>query len=104
VQWRCAHAKALAWRGRDRSALKTAGEAVALAERTDFVNLQADAAVALAEVHRLGARPAESVAALTRAIALYKEKGNVVALSRATVALRAARRTVRAARTAAANG
>jgi DNA-binding SARP family transcriptional activator/tetratricopeptide (TPR) repeat protein len=101
VQWRCAHAKALAWRGRDKRALKTVGEALVLAGRTDFVNLQADASVALAEVHRLGGRAADSVAALTRAVELYKLKGNAVAASRAAVALRAARSTARAAAKAA---
>ena len=33
VQWRCAHAKALAWLGRDRTALRVAGDAVRIAWR-----------------------------------------------------------------------
>ncbi len=101
VQWRCAHAKALAWLGRDKTALRVARDAVRIASSTDFLNLHADALVALAEVDRLQARSADTVAALTQAAKLYAQKGNLVAGARANVALRAARRTRR--QTAAAN-
>jgi tetratricopeptide (TPR) repeat protein len=95
VQWRLAHAKALAWLGRDKRALKIAQDAVRLAERTDFVTLHGDALTTLGEVNRLGGRRAESAAALTHAVRLYDEKGNAVAAARARVALRAASRSGR---------
>ncbi len=95
VQWRCANAKALAWLGRDKNALRVARDAVRIASITDFLNLHADALVALAEVNRLQARSADSVNALTQAAKLYTQKGNLVAGARADVALRAARRSRR---------
>ena len=91
VQWRCAHAKALVRRGRDKRALRLSDEAVQLAQRTDFTNLQADALTTLAEVHRLQRRTADTTRALIQAAELYKSKGNLVAGARTDVQLRASR-------------
>lgn len=96
VQWRCPQAKALAWRGRDKKALRIAEQAVRLAARTDFLNMHADALAALAEVHRLQGRREQATQAITQAVSLYERKGNLVAASRAKVALRASRQATRA--------
>ncbi len=93
VQWRVPHAKALAWRGRDKKALRVAQDAVRLAGQTDFLNLHADALSALAEVHRMQGNRDEAAGALSQALLRYEKKGNVVAAARANVALRALRRT-----------
>lgn len=93
VQWRVPQAKALAWRGRDKKALRIAQDAVKLAGQTDFLNLHADALSALAEVHRMQGNRDEAAGALARALLRYEKKGNIVAAARANVALRALRRT-----------
>jgi hypothetical protein len=61
-----------------------AREAVELANRTDALNLRADALVNLAEALQLADAPEEASAALRGALALYEQKGNVVASSRAS--------------------
>jgi class 3 adenylate cyclase len=60
-----------------------AREAVALADRTDATNLRADALLNLFETLQLVDAQEEASDALRRAIALYDEKGNLVASSRA---------------------
>ena len=92
VQWRVPQAKALAWRGRDKKALRVARDAVRLAGQTDFLNLHADALSALAEVHRMQGNRDEAAGALSQALLRYEKKGNVVAAARANVSLRALRR------------
>jgi class 3 adenylate cyclase/tetratricopeptide (TPR) repeat protein len=75
IRRRAASARALA--GSDRAkARRLAGEAVAMAERTDMRNLHADALVELAgtQDHDDAARPS-----LAEALALYEAKGNVTA-------------------------
>ena len=56
-------------------------EAVALADETDYVELQARCRVALADVLRLAGREAEAADALAEACRLYERKGNVVSAS-----------------------
>jgi DNA-binding SARP family transcriptional activator len=68
VQWRATRARALTDAGRAAEAHVLAREAVELAERTDFLSLQADAVAALPEP---GAR--------ARARVLYARKGNLSA-------------------------
>jgi tetratricopeptide (TPR) repeat protein len=85
VQWRLPQAKAFAARRRGKRAVAIAEEACRLAEGTDFLNLQADAFAALAEVcRRLGHAP-QAHTAISRAVELYERKGNAVAAARARV-------------------
>ena len=82
VQWRATRARALTQAGRAAEAHDLARQAVEIAERTDFLSLQADALTALP-----GGR--------ARALALYVQKGNVAAASslcRATATATAAPR------------
>lgn len=80
--WRGSRAKLLARRG-DGTAAALAAEAVSLARSTDFVNVQADTLVDLAETLELLERPDEARRAFEEALALYSAKGNLV--SAATV-------------------
>jgi DNA-binding SARP family transcriptional activator len=86
VQWRTARAQILARAGSLDEAEAFAREAVALAEQTDFLVVHADALAALAEVLRLGGRPAEADPVLGDALRLYERKGNVVAAALLAVA------------------
>ncbi len=83
VVWRCVRAKL------ERNA-DLAREAVALSDRTDALNLRADALVNLGETLRLADVPEEASEALRRAVQLYEQKGNVVASSRASSLLSSA--------------
>jgi tetratricopeptide (TPR) repeat protein len=56
-----------------------AREAVAIAERTDFLNHRAEALIVLGRVLAQRERPEEAQAALAEALSLYERKGNVVA-------------------------
>jgi tetratricopeptide (TPR) repeat protein len=75
VQWRGPRAVVLARQGRAAEAEALAREAVVLADRTDFLNLRADAYADLAAV-------AGDTAAAAHASALYEQKGNVAILAR----------------------
>ena len=83
IMWRSARAKLLARRGDLDGALGLIGEARSLAERTDFLNIQADVQADRAEVLRLGGRGGEAAEALEEAARLYEKKGNRVAAARA---------------------
>jgi hypothetical protein len=87
--WRQVRAKLLARAGSHREAERLAREAIALGERTDMLNWQANALADLAEVHTLAGRVDESSADLRRALALYEQKGNRVSAERARTALAA---------------
>jgi class 3 adenylate cyclase len=80
VAWRAARAKALAALGRDADAEACARDAVRLAATTDSPLLAADALLALATA--LG-DAGEGRETAERALALYEEKGSVVAAERA---------------------
>ena len=69
-------AKVLAGKGELARAVELAEGAVATADRTDMLNMRADARADLAEVLRLAGRPGEARAALASAIELYRAKGN----------------------------
>jgi tetratricopeptide (TPR) repeat protein len=80
--WRQVRAKILARRGAFEPAEQLARDAVSLAESTDMLNMHADALADLAEVYRLGRRIEEARQQLERALGLYEEKGNVIAVAR----------------------
>jgi hypothetical protein len=80
----------LAAQGREAEAAGLAGEAVALAERTDMLNLRAAALLDLGAVARAGGRPDDEVAATRRALALYERKGNLAAVAAVRALLGAA--------------
>ncbi|HET7555545.1 MAG TPA: NB-ARC domain-containing protein, partial [Gaiellaceae bacterium] len=82
VLWRSARAKVLARRGEAGEAGAAAREAVAIAERTDLLNTQADALLGLAEVLALAGRDDEAGAAARAAAERYERKGNLVSLAR----------------------
>ena len=83
VQWRGPRAKALARRGELDAAERLAREAVSLAERTDFLNLHANALLDLATVLQHDGRVEEATAAAEAANALYERKGNLVGADKA---------------------
>jgi predicted ATPase/class 3 adenylate cyclase len=79
VVWRGVRARILAAHGRNEEAENLALDAVALGERTDFLNTRAGALLDLAEVYRRTGRAHESNEAATRALLLYEQKRNRVA-------------------------
>jgi class 3 adenylate cyclase/DNA-binding winged helix-turn-helix (wHTH) protein/Flp pilus assembly protein TadD len=83
VFWRGVRARCLAGRGLVEEAEVLAREAVALAERTDFVNDRADAMFDLATVLRQAGRLDVARANFSDALKLYEQKGNMVAAGRA---------------------
>jgi predicted ATPase len=83
VLWRSARAKVLARRGEADEAEAAAREAVAIAERTDLLNTQADALLDLAEVLALAGRAEEAKAAAREAAGRFERKGNLPSLARA---------------------
>ena len=87
VMWRGVRARILAGRGETGPAERLAQEAVALAERTDFLNHRADTLMDLAQVLQAGGRVDESAEATARALELYEEKGNVADAAKARASL-----------------
>ncbi|MQB01924.1 MAG: AAA family ATPase [Actinobacteria bacterium] len=82
IRWRLVRAKALARRGEIEEGRRLARDATAIAARTDYLNLRAQAVADLAEVLSLADRPEESAALVQEAIRLYERKGNLAALAR----------------------
>ena len=76
--WRQVRAKVLARRGEVDEAVRLAREAVAVSEKTDFLNAQGDVYADLAEVLLLGGSAKEAGVALRQALERYERKGNVV--------------------------
>lgn len=76
--WRRVAAKVLARRGRHTEAEELARQALAIAERTDLLDAQADAYADLAEVLALGGNAAGTTAANHEALDRYARKGNLV--------------------------
>ena len=76
-------AKVLARQGDGAKAWQLAEEAVQIAHRTDWLNLQGDAHMALAEVLRLAGRQGDAAEAAGHAVDRFEEKGNVVSAARA---------------------
>jgi class 3 adenylate cyclase/tetratricopeptide (TPR) repeat protein len=94
--WRQARALVLARRGESADAARLAREAVALGERTDMVNWQANAIVDLAEVSLLTGDDGDAPLQLQQALLLFEEKGNLVAAARVRDRLEELERGVRA--------
>ena len=95
-RWRAAKARVLSLRGAHDAAIEVVGEAVALVEPIDFLDLKGYVYDVLAEVLERVGRKDEAVAAVERAIAFYEQKGNVVSAMRSRAALdglRTARRS-----------
>jgi ATP/maltotriose-dependent transcriptional regulator MalT len=87
VLWRQVRAKVLARSGDLGQAERLAREAVRLSEESDAPNWRGDALLDLAEVLRLAGRPAEAVAPVEDALALYEQKGNAVSAAKARALL-----------------
>jgi len=87
VPWRGARAKILARRGATEEAERIAREGVAIAERTDWLNLRGHALMDLAEVLRLMGRADEARENVQQAAQLFEQKGNSVMASRARTLL-----------------
>jgi class 3 adenylate cyclase/tetratricopeptide (TPR) repeat protein len=85
--WRRVRARVLARRGDTILAGQLARAAVALADRTDWLEGQGDALADLGEVQRLAGRPREAVEALRAALARYERKGAVALADRVRSAL-----------------
>jgi tetratricopeptide (TPR) repeat protein len=75
--WRQVLALVLSHRGQHQGAEQLAGEAVAIAERTDALTWHGDALCDLAEVLQNGGRSQEAAAALGQALELYERKRNL---------------------------
>jgi tetratricopeptide (TPR) repeat protein len=88
VIWRQAQALVEAGTGKHAEAERLAGEAVALAERTDALNLRGDASYDLGEVLAAAGKTEEAATALRQALERYEHKNNVpmVARTRARLA------------------
>jgi class 3 adenylate cyclase len=78
ARWRGALAKVFARRGEFEAAERLAHEAIELVEPTDFIELQGDVLMDVAEAFRLGSRSEEAASAARRAQATYEAKGMVV--------------------------
>jgi predicted ATPase/class 3 adenylate cyclase len=83
VLWRSTRAKVLARRGEAQAAEEAARDAVAIAERSDLLNTQADALLDLAEVLALAGRTEDAKAAAREAAERFERKGNLPSLARA---------------------
>jgi ATP/maltotriose-dependent transcriptional regulator MalT len=83
IRWRGTRAKVLARRDDLEEAERLAREAVALVETTEWLNLRGDTRMDLGEVLCLAGRRAEASHAISQAVHLYEQKGNVVSAKRA---------------------
>ena len=80
--WKAARARVLARRGQTEEAVKLAREAVASMARSDDITKHAETLVDLAEVLRSHGDLTGADDALTEAVALHEEKGNVLPAER----------------------
>ena len=87
ILWRSVRARTLAGRGLIEEAERLAREAVALAERSDFVNDRGDALFDFAIVLRQAGHLDDARAALAEGLRLYEQKGNTVAAASARAEL-----------------
>jgi DNA-binding SARP family transcriptional activator/class 3 adenylate cyclase/tetratricopeptide (TPR) repeat protein len=94
IHWRSIRARVLSRRGAFAEAEVLAREAIAIAEGSDFLPAHADALMGLADVLDHAGRSTESIPAVERAIALYEEKENLMAVTGARAELERLRRAV----------
>jgi tetratricopeptide (TPR) repeat protein len=87
ISWRAIRAKTLARRGEHQTAEQLAREAVAYAEKSDFLMAHADAMTDLAEVLELQSQRDGATEALQKALDLHEQKGNVLAADRTSARL-----------------
>lgn len=80
---RSVRAKVAGRRGAQGEAEDLVEEALALAMRTDCLQLQGDVLMDAAEIARLARRHEEAVSQVLRALRLYEQKGNVISARRA---------------------
>ena len=80
--WRQVRSKVLARRGEVDEAERLVREALAVSEKTDFLDAQGDVYADLAEVLLLGGSPEEAGVALRQALERYERKGNIVSTRR----------------------
>jgi hypothetical protein len=85
--WRTARAAALAHAGDSSAAELLAAEAVELAEGTDFLDLQGNALLGLADVLRLTGQSKRMSPLVERARQAFERKGNIVGEAKAVAAL-----------------
>jgi len=85
--WRSARAAALAKTGDSAAAELLAEEAVELADATDFLDLQGNTLLGLANVLRLSGESERVPPLVERARRAFERKGNIVAEAKATAAL-----------------
>jgi class 3 adenylate cyclase/tetratricopeptide (TPR) repeat protein len=88
--WRGVRARVLARRGEFERAEHLAREAVAIADRTDFLVWRGEALLDLGEVHRLAGDSASFARAANDALRLFEAKGHVVLAERTRALLREA--------------
>jgi predicted ATPase/class 3 adenylate cyclase len=86
IRWRRVRARVLALRMEFVAAEALARDALAIAEKTDFINERADALIDLAHVLEASQRRDEAVAAGSEALQLYELKGNLVAAAKLRLA------------------
>ena len=89
--WRDVQALVHAHRGRDFQAEPLAREAVAIIERTDWLNYQGDALCDLAEVLAAAGRTHETAVALEQALERYERKKNLAMVAQVRPRLEALR-------------
>ena len=73
----CVRSMVAARRGSFEDAERMAREAIAMIDQGDFINDQADARMALAEVLQLAGRVPEAAEAVHQALDRFRAKGNV---------------------------
>ncbi|MEN3310685.1 MAG: hypothetical protein V7645_14 [Actinomycetota bacterium] len=78
LSWKAARARVLAWRGQTEEAVTLVREAVASMARSGDITAHAETLVGLAEVLRADGDLVGPRDALTEAVALHEEKGNVL--------------------------
>ena len=83
VGWRGVRAKVVASRGDADEGERLARDAVELAEKTDYLDLQGTALTALVEVLDHAGRREEAASAAGEAARIFERKGNVVSATRA---------------------
>ncbi len=82
--WRAVRAPILARQGKFQEAEELARAAVEMLRQTESIGFEADALSELATVLSLSGKRDEALEVADQAIALYKKKGNAIALDRVT--------------------